>query len=255
MRKARIVLGAIFLIVAIAWGACAAYGFMVSSTAVKTVEPIYTDSIEDPNAGVQNAVADNSTNIVALITKMGNFENTILTLFGFASAAFALAFLGLSIFNFAASGDGYVKKSEQIQQPQYPYANTGVYQVVPTGNTGVYPVVTANTGVYPVVTANTGVYPVVQPTVQAQEPVAEPVKEEKPVKESKKKKKAEPVKEEPTDEVVEDVAEDVADEVAEEVADAPVEAPDSKEAEADANEATDATSDEEQEKSTDAPVE
>lgn len=251
MRKARIVLGAIFLIVAIAWGACAAYGFMVSSTAVKTVEPIYTDSIEDPNAGVQNAVADNSTNIVALITKMGNFENTILTLFGFASAAFALTFLGLSIFNFAASGDGYVKKSEQIQQPQYPYANTGVYQVVPTGNTGVYPVVTANTGVYPVVTANTGVYPVVQPTVQAQEPVAEPVKEEKPVKESKKKKKAEPVKEEPTDDVVEDVAE----EVAEEVADAPVEAPASKEAEADANEVTDATSDEEQEKSTDAPVE
>ena len=251
MRKARIVLGAIFLIVAIAWGACAAYGFMVSSTAVKTVEPIYTDSIEDPNAGVQNAVADNSTNIIALITKMGNFENTILTLFGFASAAFALAFLGLSIFNFAASGDGYVKKSEQIQQPQYPYANTGVYQVVPTGNTGVYPVVTANTGVYPVVTANTGVYPVVQPTVQAQEPVAEPVKEEKPVKESKKKKKAEPVKEEPTD----DVAEEVAEEIAEEVADAPVEVPDSKEAEADANEVTDATSDEEQEKSTDAPVE
>lgn len=248
MRKARIVLGAIFLIVAIVWGACAAYGFMVSSTAVKTVEPIYTDSIEDPNAGVQNAVADNSTNIIALITKMGNFENTILTLFGFASAAFALTFLGLSIFNFAASGDGYVKKSEQqIQQPQYPYANTGVYQVVPTGNTGVYPVVTANTGVYPVVTANTGVYPVVQPTVQAQEPVAEPVKEEKPVKESKKKKKAEPVKEEPSD--------NVAEEVAEEVADAPVEAPASKEAEADANEVTDATSDEEQEKSTDAPVE
>ncbi|MBQ3589759.1 MAG: hypothetical protein II980_04835, partial [Clostridia bacterium] len=218
MRKARIVLGAIFLIVAIAWGACAAYGFMVSSTAVKTVEPIYTDSIEDPNAGVQNAVADNSTNIVALITKMGNFENTILTLFGFASAAFALTFLGLSIFNFAASGDGYVKKSEQIQQPQYPYANTGVYQVVPTGNTGVYPVVTANTGVYPVVTANTGVYPVVQPTVQAQEPVAEPVKEEKPVKESKKKKKAEPVKEEPTDDAAEEVAEEVAEEAAEEVA-------------------------------------
>ena len=216
MRKARIVLGAIFLIVAIAWGACAAYGFMVSSTAVKTVEPIYTDSIEDPNAGVQNAVADNSTNIIALITKMGNFENTILTLFGFASAAFALAFLGLSIFNFAASGDGYVKKSEQIQQPQYPYANTGVYQVVPTGNTGVYPVVTANTGVYPVVTANTGVYPVVQPTVQAQEPVAEPVKEEKPVKESKKKKKAEPVKEEPTDDVAEEVAEEVAEDAAEE---------------------------------------
>ena len=252
MRKARIVLGAIFLIVAIAWGACAAYGFMVSSTAVKTAEPIYTDSIDDPNAGVQNAVADNSTNTIALITKIGNFENTILTLFGFASAAFALTFFGLSIFNFAASGDGYVKKSEQAQ-PQYaPYTSTGVYQVVPTANTGVYPVVSANTGVYPVVNASTGVYSVVQPTVQAQEPTSEPVKEEKaePVKESKKKKKDAPVKEEP-------VQEKATEEVADEATDAPTDEATAKEtAEASVqDEGTDAPANEELSKALDAPIE
>ncbi len=191
MRKARIFLGAMFLIIAIACGACAAYGFMVSSEPVDTASPdYYTYEGDDKNTQIQNSIADNSSNLIALITKVGNFENTILILFTFTSVIGALTFFSLSIFNFAASGEGYVKKSEQQQYPQY--SNTGVYQIVPTSNTGVYPVVSANTGVYPVV------QPVMQqpieqaPTVQES---AEPVKEKKAKKEEKKEENKMPVKE------------------------------------------------------------
>ncbi len=196
MRKARIFLGAMFLIVALVCGACAAYGFMMSSEGVQTVTPDYNASAEDVNAGVQNAVADNSANVIALIVKVGNFENTILTIFAFVSVVGTLTFLGLSIFNFASSGEGYVKANAQPQQV-FP---TGVYQAVPSGNTGVYPIVTANTGVYQAVpSGNTGIYPIVQAVPQEQEPVVEQQGAEKV---SKRKKSAEPVKE--ADEVQEE---------------------------------------------------